>query len=78
MNQQTANLSNQGLQRSLLMASFLKQKVLGDSNVTGIYALEPMTHLQTANEYPDMVAIETVQQFAMLNQIDMSDGGGNT
>jgi hypothetical protein len=78
INQQTANLTSQGLQRSLLMASFLKQNVLGGSNVTGIYALEPMTHLQTADEYPDMVALETVQQLAMLNQIDMSDGEGGT
>jgi hypothetical protein len=65
----TANLTNQGLQRSLLMASFLQEQVLGNKNVTGIYALEPMTHLQTANKFPDMVALETVQQFAQLNQI---------
>jgi hypothetical protein len=78
INQQTANLTSQGLQRSLLMASFLKQNVLGGNNVSGIYALEPMTHLQTANEYPDLVALETVQQFAMLNAIDMSDGAGVT
>ena len=65
----TANLTNQGLQRSLLMASFLKRNVLGGNNVTGIYALEPMTHLQTAHNYPDMVALETIQQFAQLNQI---------
>ncbi len=43
-------------------------------NVTSIYALEPMTHLQTANNYPDMVALETIQQFAMLNQITLTDG----
>src|SRR5208337_4335732 len=42
----------------------------------GIYALGPMTHMQTANgnSFPDMVALETVQQFAMLNQITLSDG----
>ena len=57
------------------MATFLKQKVLGTKNVTGIYALEPMTHLQTASQYPDMVAIETIQQFAMLNQITLSRVG---
>lgn len=78
INLQTANLTSKGLQRSLLMASFLKQQVVGGGNVTGIYALEPMTHPQTANQYPDMVALETVQQFAMLNQVDMSDGGGHT
>ncbi len=68
----TANLTNQGLQRSLLTATFLQQKVLGMQNVTQIYALEPMTHLQTANNYPDMVGLETMQQFTMLNQITLS------
>ncbi len=68
INPTTANLTSKGLQRSLLMATFLEQKVLGTKNVTGIYALEPMTHLQTASQHPDMVAFETVQQFAMLNQ----------
>lgn len=72
INSSTANLTIQGLQRSLLMAAFLQQKVLGMQNVTGIYALEPMTHLQTANNYPDMVGLETVQQFAMLNQVTLS------
>ena len=72
VNPMTANLTSQGLQRSLLLATFLKQRVLGTKNVTGIYALEPMTHLQTANQYPDMVAPETVQQFALLNQITLS------
>src|SRR5664279_4950636 len=72
VNPTTANLTSQGLQRSLLMATFLQQQVLGTQNVTGIYALEPMTHLQTANNYPDMVGLETVQQFAMLNQITLS------
>ena len=72
INPRTANLTNQGLQRSLLMATFLNQQVLGGKNVTGIYALEPMTHLQTANDYPDMVGLETIQQFAMLNQITLS------
>ena len=79
INPSTANLTNQGLQRSLRMATFLQQKVLGMENVTGIYALEPMTHLQTANHYPDMVGLETVQQFALLNQITLSsDAQGGT
>src|ERR1017187_3483007 len=79
VNPTTANLTNQGLQRSLLMATFLQQQVLGTQNVTGIYALEPMTHLQTANNYPDMVGLETIQQFAMLNQITLSsDQEGGT
>jgi hypothetical protein len=65
----TANLTNQALQRSLLMAPFLQERVLGNKNATGIYALEPMTHLQTANNYPDMAGLESIQQFAMLNQI---------
>jgi len=72
INPNTANLTNQGLQRSLMMATFLQQKVLGMQNVTGIYALEPMTHLQTANNYPDMVGLESIQQFAMLNQVTLS------
>jgi hypothetical protein len=74
INPGTANLTNQGLQRSLLMATFLQKQVLGTQNVTGIYALEPMTHLQTGNDYPDMASLETIQQFAMLNQISLSDG----
>src|ERR1022692_2110532 len=75
VNPKTANLTNQGLQRSLLMATFLKQQVLAGENVTAIYAVEPMTHLQTTNNYPDMAALETIQQFAMLNQITLSDAG---
>ncbi len=67
----TANLTNQGLQRSLLMATALKQQVLGNNNATSIYALEPMTHLQTANNYPDMAALEGIQQFALLNQVTL-------
>ena len=79
INPKTANLTNQGLQRSLRMATFLKQQVLGTENVTSIYALEPMTHLQTASQYPDMVGLETVQQFALLNQITLSsDANGGT
>lgn len=68
----TANLTNQGLQRSLQMATYLKQQVLGARNVTSIYALSPMTHLQTANNYPDMSAIGFVQQFSVLNQIALT------
>jgi len=67
----TANLTSQGLQRSLLMATFLQQNVLGRKNVTGVYALEPMTHLQTTSNYPDMAALETIQQFAVLSQITL-------
>ena len=74
INPRTANFTNQGLQRSLLMATFLRQRVLGSKNVTAIYALEPMTHLQTAGNYPDMIGLQTIQQFAMLNQIPLSYG----
>ncbi|MFZ4538650.1 hypothetical protein [Propionivibrio sp.] len=70
----TANLSTQGLQRSLLMAPFLQQQVLGMNNVSRIYALQPMSHLQTANSYPDMAALVYIQQFAMLNQITLTSG----
>ena len=47
INTDTANLTGQGLQRTLMMGSYLQQTVLGNQSVTGIYALEPMTHLQT-------------------------------
>ena len=73
VNPATANLTNRGLQRSLRMATFLKQHVLGRKNVTGVYVLEPMTHLQTASNYPDMAAPETIEQFALLNQITLYD-----
>ncbi len=59
VNPKTANLTSQGLQRSLLMATFLKESVLAGENVTAIYAIEPMTHLQTTNNYPDMRAALT-------------------
>ncbi|MBS1230703.1 MAG: putative lipoprotein [Proteobacteria bacterium] len=67
----TANLTSQGLQRSLLLATYLQQQVLGAKNVTAIYALSPMTHLQTANKYPDMSPLATIQPFALLNQITL-------
>ncbi len=71
VNPSTANLTNRGLQRSLLMATFLRRHVLGRKNVTGVYVLEPMTHLQTAGNHPDMAAPETIQQFALLNHITL-------
>ncbi len=76
INPSTSNLTNQGLQRSLLMATYLKQQVLGSMNVNRIYVLEPMAHLQTANNYPDMAAIAYIQQFAMLNQVTLTGVGG--
>lgn len=75
INPETANLTNRGLQRSLKMGSFLKQRVMGNGKLIGIYALEAMTHLQTASKYPDIVALETVQQFAMLNQFTIQQQG---
>jgi hypothetical protein len=76
VNPDTANLTNRGLQRSLLMAPFLQQNVLGGENVSGVYALEPMTHMQAAatGTYPDMVPLEIIEQFAMLNQYSLSYG----
>ena len=65
----TANLTSQGLQRSLLMATYLQQQVLGMNNASAIYAITPMTHLQTVNNYPDMSSLGTIQQFALLNRI---------
>ena len=76
VNPDTGNLSNQGLQRSLSMATYLKQQVLGGKNVNRIYALAPMSHLQTANHLPDMASIGAIQQFAMLNQIALTGIGG--
>ncbi len=76
VNPNTANLTSQGLQRSLLTATFLQEQVLGRKNVSGIFVLEPMTHLQTANLYPDMVPLETIQQFAVLNQITLPTNVG--
>jgi hypothetical protein len=64
----TANLTPQGLNRSLQMATYLKENVLGSKNATSIYALSPMTHLQTGNSYPDMAAIGYIQPFALMNQ----------
>jgi PASTA domain len=72
VNAQTANLTNQGLYRSLQMGTYLQQSVLGGHNVTDISALEPMTHLQTPGNSPDMAALETIQQFALLNHITIS------
>ena len=72
VNPNTANLTSQGLQRSLRMAPFLQQQVLGKQNVTSIYALAPMTHPQGAGNLPDMAALETIQQFALQNQITLS------
>ncbi len=74
INPVTANLTNQGLNRSLKMATYLKTQVLGNQNVTGIYAVAPMTHLQTANNLPDLASISAIQQFAMLNQITLPAG----
>jgi hypothetical protein len=78
INPDTANLTNQGLQRSLRMATYLKTNVLGTNNVTGIYALAPMTHLQTANNYPDMAGIGFIEQFSLLNQITVQGTTANS
>lgn len=75
----TGNLTVQGLGRTLLTAPFLQKKVLGNANVTGIYALEPMTHLQTVNLYPDMAGLDSIQQFALQNKdiIQLNPGGSD-
>jgi len=72
INPSTANLTNRGLRRSLQMARFLRGRVLGRKNVTGVYVLEPMTHLQTTSNHPDMAAPETIEQLALLNHITLS------
>ena len=78
VNPQTANLTNQGLNRSLLMGKYLQQSVLGGNNVTAIYALEPASHLQTQSNFPDMAGLETIQQFALVNNITISSNAGGT
>ncbi len=78
INPDTASLTSQGLQRSLMMATYLKEDVLGGENVTSIYALEPMTHLQTDASYPDMTAIWSIQPFALLNRITLQIYGTET
>ncbi len=72
VNPNTANLTNRGLQRSLSMATFLNEKVLGSANASAIYAMVPTTHPQTSIGYPDMTGLVTIQQFAMLNQVSLS------
>jgi hypothetical protein len=78
INPATANLNSQGLQRSLLMATYLKDKLLRKKNVNSIHVLEPMTHLQTASNYPDMAAIGFIQQFALLNQFTIQGTTANS
>ncbi|MGB6111975.1 MAG: hypothetical protein WBG35_12685, partial [Acidobacteriaceae bacterium] len=72
MDPATGNLTDSGLERALMMDTFLYQYVLGSQNVDGISALEPMTHLQTSAKLPDMAGLEAVQQFSVLNQIMLS------
>ncbi|BDG08853.1 hypothetical protein AMPC_19660 [Anaeromyxobacter paludicola] len=68
----TSNLTARGLQRSLSLGTFLREQVLGGADVSRIYALAPTTHLQTAQQYPDLAPLETIQQFAVLNHITLS------
>ncbi len=77
VNAETGNLTSSGLQRALMLATFLQQNVLGGSNVSGIYALVPMTHPQTAQNYPDMAGLVTMEQFAMLNRTTMAIPGAS-
>lgn len=74
----TANLTGQGLQRSLMMATYLKDQVLGGENVDQIYTISPMSHPQTANNYPDMSAIGFIQHFALLNQTTLPVAANET
>ena len=78
LHRDTANLTSQGLQRSLLLASYLQRQVLGSSTVSRIYALQPMSHRQTANATPDLNALLYIEPFAMQNQITLTSGGNST
>src|ERR1039458_5544749 len=57
INPGTANLTNRGLQRSRRMATFLRRHVLGKKNVTGIYVLEPMTHLRSEEHTSELQSL---------------------
>ena len=72
MNMETANLNTQGLQRVISLAAYLQSTLLNQASVNGLYVLEPATHLQTANNYPDLVPLETVEHFALLNQFSIT------
>ncbi len=72
----TGNLTPQGLQRSLQLAGYLKRQVLGGQNVARIHVLQPMSHPQTAGQYPYMAGVTYLQQFAMLNQVSIPGAGG--
>ncbi|HVN28917.1 MAG TPA: hypothetical protein VMT64_10550, partial [Candidatus Binataceae bacterium] len=71
----TGNLTAAGLNRSLLMAHFLRRRLLGNRNVSAVYSLAPMTHLQGGGSYPDLAAAETIQQFALENLITLTAKG---
>ncbi len=72
INPDTANLNTRGLQRAISLGAYLHSTLLNQASVNGIYVLEPATHLQTANNYPDLVPLETVEHFAMLNQYSIT------
>jgi hypothetical protein len=72
INPDTASLTAQGPQRTLLLAPYLQQRVLGSHNVSDRCAMEAMAHLQTTRNCQDMSAIETIQQFASVNQVTQS------
>lgn len=78
VNLTTGNLTNQGLNRSLQMATYLKKVVLNSENPKAIYVLSPMTHLQTVNNYPDMAGLGYIQQFALLNKTTLKVGSSST
>lgn len=77
VNTATANLNDQGLQRANKLATYLKATLLESANVTAIYALEPTTHPQTAANLPDMVGIETIEPFALMNQYSETNATQN-
>lgn len=60
------NLTVQGLNRSFKIASFIKDEILAQQNITKIFTIQPLSHIQ--NGYPDMTSLEFIEQFAMLNE----------
>jgi hypothetical protein len=63
----TGDLSIKGLNRSLMMGSYLRS-LLGGQSVSEIHALIPTSHPVGPGRIPDLAPLETVQQFDLLSQ----------
>lgn len=63
-NSATGSLSIKGLNHSLLLGQMLTQ-IIGNGKVTNIYAEMPETQL--INGYPNMMALQSIENYAVLN-----------